>query len=406
MAKKISGRIKRAISSSLILFAVAGVLAASNVYSQNRDRQAALGPEGKEQEQFFVSAVDRPDISAFFKRFKSEEKVQIAKNLRRYQNPKIVKLAVIWLTDFDADARSELQSVLIGLAPKHPKELAAELDKTGGFQKLGVASALKSAYEVTLPPVIDQLGVASARSNAVEYLASSGKKSGAAIVNMLDSEDKDTRLAAADAIGKVGYLPASSKILNLYSKADVTDKSAYLSALANLGDKALLPTFQSILTDEQAVSSDRSSAILGLGRIGNDLAAKALWAELDKEPLDRDQIIDALILTGDVALKTGGLRADRLEVAGGIQSELADQVIEIELARKDADFGESELAANRPRLARPLLALLGELDPNESGRKIESTVRSLLSTSEGKQLLLASPLRQRFDGFIQRELAQ
>lgn len=406
MAGKISGRIKRAISSSLILFAVAGVLAATNIYSQNRDRQAALGPKSDAQKQFFIEAVERPDISSFFKRFKSAEKVQAAKNLGRYQDPKIVKLAVIWLTDFDVEARNELELVLKSLATKYPKELATELDKAGGFQKLSVANALRFAFDASLPAVIDQLSVAAARNNAVEYLAASDDKVGALVLPKLESPDKDTRLAAADALGKIGYIPAGPKILDLYRKAETTDKSAYLGALANLGDPDLLLTFQSVLRDSNAVPSDRASAILGLGRIGTDAAAKALWTELADEPLDRTQIIDALILTGDTALKSDGSPTDRLQVAGGISSSLADKEIERALTRNGPTISVPELAANRPTLARPLLKILNGLNPEQDGRMIESTVRSLLSTSEGKKLLLASPSHDRFQGFIRRELAR
>lgn len=406
MAGKISGRIKRAISSSLILFALAGVLAATNVYSQNRDRQAALGPMSEAQKQFFLDAVERPDISSFFKRFKSAEKVQAAKNLGRYQDPKIVKLAVIWLTDFDVEARKELELVLKSLAPKYPKELATELDKAGGFQKLGVANALRFAFDASLPAVIDQLSVAAARNNAVEYLAASDDKVGAFVLPKLESPDKDTRLAAADALGKIGFLPAGSKILDLYRKAETTDKSVYLGALANLGDPDLLLTFQSVLSDSNAVPSDRASAILGLGRIGTDAAAKALWTELADEPLDRTQIIDALILTGDKALKSGGSPTDRLQVAGGIRSPLADMEIEQALTRPRPTILVPELAANRPSLARPLLKVLNALNPEQDGRMIESTVRSLLSTPVGKKLLMGSPSHDKFRGFIQRELAQ
>ena len=69
---RVSGRIKRAITSSLILFAVAGVLAASNAYVQNRDRTLATGPQSEDQHRFFAEGVDRPDITVFFKKLKPE----------------------------------------------------------------------------------------------------------------------------------------------------------------------------------------------------------------------------------------------------------------------------------------------------------------------------------------------
>lgn len=402
MAGKISGRIKRAISSSLILFAVAGVLAAANVYSQNRDRQAALGPESQAQKRFFIDAVDRPDISAFYKRFKSAEKVQAAKNLGRYDDPKMVKLATIWLTDFDTDARKELEAVLVALAPRYPTELAAELDKSGGFQKLGVAKALRSAFEKTLPAVIDQLDIAAARNNTVEYLAASGKDVGPILLPKLEAEDKDTRLAAADALGKVGYQPAGALVRRLYTEAEPADQSAYLAALANLGDPESEAIFRQTLQDGEASSGDRASSILGLGRIASPNAIRLLAGELAKRPLDKPQIIEALSLAGEHSLDADLSMEDQLEVAGGIQGAQADRVIAAALANPTLTYRAAELAVQRPSLVPALADRLGKLDPLKDGRTIETLVHALATTPQGQSTLKTPALQNRFGGFIQR----
>ncbi len=403
MAGKISGRIKRAISSSLILFAVAGVLAAANVYSQNRDRQAALGPESAAQQRFFVEAVDRPDISAFFKRFKSAEKVQAAKNLGRYQNPKMVKLATLWLTDFDTDARKELEAVLIALAPHYPSELAAELDKSGGFQKLGVAKALRSAFDQTLPAVIEQLDVAAARTNTVEYLAASGKEVGPLLLPKLEAGDKDTRLAAADALGKVGYQPAGTQIRRLYAQAESAEEAAYLAALANLGDPESEAIFRQSLQDGGASSGDRASSILGLGRTATPTAIRLLADELAKHPLDKPQVIEALSLAGEKSLDADLSMKDKLEVAGGIQGAKADRVISSALADPALTYRAAELAVRRPSLVPPLTDRLRMLAPTKDGRAIEPLVHALASTTQGQSALKSPDLQQGFGGFIQRE---
>lgn len=400
-----SGRIKRAITSSLILFVVAGVLAVANLYTQNRDRQAALGPESPAQRQFFIEAVNRPDISAFFKRFKAAEKAQAARNLGRYQDPKIVKLATLWLTDFDVEARKELDAVLVALAPLYPRELAAELDKSGGFQKLGVAKALRSAFDHTIPAVIDQLDVAAARNNTVEYLAASGKAVGPYVLPKLQSDEKDTRLAAADALGKVGYQPAGGPIRRLYAEADAVDQSAYLAALANLGDSGSEAIFRRILEDGGASTGDRASSILGLGRIGSPSAIRLLSSELAKKPLDRPQIIEALSLAGQGSLDADLSIGDRLEVAGGISGAQADQVISVALGNPTLTYRAAELAVQRPSLAAMLARRLGELDPIKDGRTIEILVHALGSTPQGQSELQTPALQQRFGGFIRRRAA-
>lgn len=404
MAGKVSGRIKRAITSSLILFAVAGVLAVSNVVMQGRERNIALASQSEAQKQFFVAGVDRPDISVFYKRFSSAEKVEIAQNLRRYDDPKLVKLAVTWLTDFDVEARKELQATLVEAAPKQPKALAEQLTAGGGFQKLVVAAALKSSFDATLPNVIQQLSVAGARANAVEYLVAQGTHGASELLTQLDSEDKDVRLAAADALGKIGFEPAGKSVLELYEKSEGADKASYLAALANMGSYESITLFTQLLNRPGTSPADRASAILGLGRIGSSRSVVALWYEMKKEPLDKKQIIEALSLIGDPAFNYATTKEEYLlEVAGGVKSEKADRIVVNALKSPKTALRAAELSEKRPGVATALSSLLRNLDPKKQGSMIEVVVRSLASSSEGRKLLEGPEVQAKFAGFIERE---
>lgn len=405
MAAKISGRIKRAIGSSLALFVVAGVLAASNAYIQGRDRNLAIGPESNDQKEFFTSSVDRPDIATFFKKFKPTERQAIARNLRRYQDPRIVHLAVVWLVDFDPLARKELQDVLISLAAVYPKELAVELTNNGGFQKLAVFAALRSAGQKTLPHVIDQLSVAPARANAVEYLVAFGPQVGKALVVKLSDADKDTQHAAADALGKLGFKEAGPSLRQLYKDGDIASKSAMLAALANLGDPGSFPIFQSVVSQRDTAPPDRASAILGLGRIADRRSIDLLWELAIGNPPDKGSILESLSVAGAASLeKKGYVLADRLEVAAGIQGTAAEAVISEALQTSDPISNRAaEVSAGREALVGFLADRLRSIAPKNSGGRIEILVKALSSTRIGQQILDEPDIQSKYGGFIARE---
>jgi len=405
MAGKLSSRIKRAISSSLALFAVAGILAASNAYIQNRDRQLALGPQSKAQEDFFANAVDRPDAVAFFKRFTPSQKLRVAQNLRNHDNPDMIRIAAIWLSDFDANARQELAEVVKDLTPKFPDVGAEQLGHTGGFQKLAVFAALRAASDKTLPFVIQQLGVPERRANAVEYLASVGPKAGPLLESKLADKDREVRLAATDALGKIAYRPAAPKIRQLLRAAEQADRSPILASLANLGDPASEPIFASLAKNPNLPAADRASVFLGLARIGSRSAVDALAKLATNGPPDKPQILESLSLAGDAGLAAQLPQKDLLEVAGGIQSQKADSIIVQALSNPNLRTRAAELALGRPRVA-PALTLLLIGGEKLSGSTVERIVDALASTAEGRAAFKRANLEQKYRGFMQRALSR
>lgn len=405
MAGKVSGRIKRAITSSLVLLAVAIVLAASNAYILRRDRQLAVGPESRAQEEFFANAVDRPDIVAFFKRFTPTEKLQAARNLSRYENPQMVRLAAVWLSDFDSNARDALAEVLGGFAPKFPEVVAEQLGHTGGFQKVAVFSALRKWEDKTLPTVVNQLNVPERRANTVEYLAGVGAKAGPFLVRKLADKDREVRLAAADALGRIAYRPAAQEVRNLLHREGSADRSAILASLANLGDPASEPIFAQMLSNPNLATAERAIAFLGLSRIGSPSAVATLASEARRSPPDKTQILESLSLAGDNGLEADLDSADLLEVAGRIKGSKADQVVVLALSDLQTRDRAAELAFGRPGAAASLAAALAKIGPNPPGATIERMVKSLASTSEGRSAFERLRLGERYRGYMLREAA-
>ena len=374
--------------------------------SQNRDRQLALGPHGQPQQRFFKNAVDRPDIASFYKRLKSPEKLKVASNLGHYAMPETVRLAELLLVDFDADARAQLGEVLIKFAPEYPAELAKELKNTGGFQKLATFRALRSAFDATLPHVIKQLDITEGRANAAEYLVGEGPKIGAAVMPVLESELAETRLIAADILGKIGYRPAAPRLLDLYRSALESEKTAYLAAISNLGDPMTEPVLIEVLTRSSSSEGDKVVAVLGLGRIATPSAIERLWSLADQEGNLRDRAIEALTLAGGRSLDGGGSQRNRLAVATGITGPRADEVIKTELSNSASSQAAALAAVGRPQLVEALIRRLTALDPPSQGGQIEEIVHALASTGEGRKALQESAVRARYGGFIDRELAK
>ncbi|MBN9500755.1 MAG: hypothetical protein J0H02_03090 [Armatimonadetes bacterium] len=380
-------------------------LAISNIYMQGRDRSLALGPKGEAQASFFENAPDRPDIAAFYKKLSPRDKLIAAKNLGKYDAPWTIRLAAIWLADFDPDARKELTSVMIRLAESQPKAVVAELKNTGGFQKLAVFQALKKRGSEVYPLVVDALDSTDTRANAIDLLVEMGVGSAPLILPKLQSTDKDVRLAAADALGKLAYTQAGPAVLNQFKKAPEDQKLAFLAALANLGWPGAEPTLAGIFKDETAPLTFRSAAALGLGRIGDRTSVQLLSTEARTDSALHNDAVAALQATGDAGVLASGLSpVVRLEVAAGVKTPVADNVIKSALSDPRLEIPAAIAASGRERLIEPLVAVLSSLDPQTDGKRIAAILNSLGSTEAGRYAIahLDAP---RLRGFVERTQA-
>ncbi len=381
-----------------------------NGYTTRRDVAIATGPQSEAQRQFFIDASERPDISEFFKKVLThEQRVEMAQNIGRYNDPQLAKLCTTLLADFDAEARTALAASLLHVAGTHPDAVAAQLNATGSFQLLAISKALSSCGPRAYPLEVKQLAAADARNNAEANLVAAGPAAVPYILPELDNADKDTRLAAADTLGKIGDRAAVAKLEQKLEDSPAEEKPAYISALAGIGDPSTLDLMSGTLRQVALPTQERAQAALGLGRIGQHESdpiapAKLLWQfASDPDSAVRSNIVQALRMCGDTALEIPGADEKvRLSVASGLTTPQAMQVIGDDLHNGDLRLDAARAAAGRAALAPNLQLALASLDPYSEGEFADALVQSLLTTEPGRKSLAPDSAHPALAGFIQR----
>jgi HEAT repeat protein len=388
----------------LIVAAIA--MAFYNAAVTRRDISIATGPHNNAQLRFFIEGADRPDMATLYKSMTPKQRIVVAENIGTHNHPKLAKLIGVLLADFDPNARKVLTTSLSIIAQKQPKAVAEELKHAESFQNLGVSTALKTLGTRAIPYVIEQLSVGDARPQAKAFLVECGSVAAPPLLECLKSKDKDVRLAAVETLGKLRYKDATLPLLAQYNIAETADKLAYLTALASIGDSRSETVLSTALNDPELDASMKQQAALGLGRIASDTSVKRLWSLIPNPDLDLvDSTIDALRLAGDVSLEQSGISLDlRIQVAGGIDSELANTVILQGIQSSDFLLTRKALlySAGRSALANPIASFLQKASPSTDGRLIDAAVDALATTGSGRQALKTLKNNPVLAGFIDR----
>jgi HEAT repeat protein len=403
MSKKTS-RTGRTVRSLLLMAGVGAVLAAYNIYANNRDVTVATGPKGDSQHAFFVNAAERPDINVFFKSLTPAQRLQMARNIRRYDDPTMANLIGKCLESFDAQARDELTKSMAVIARSQPKAVAQQLELKGSFQQLAVAKALRESGSDVLDMVAERLTNADARPNASSYLVASGKSAIPSVLPQLDSKDKDVRLAAADVLGKLRSRQAVDELTSKYRSTKGDEQYGYLAAIAGIGDPSSQRLLESALEDSSLPVPQRAQAELGLGRIASPATVELLWTYIDDEQRQlRESAITALQISGDVALRHAPNDvANQLAVASGVHSDLANSIIAGALGT--SNVGEAaEAAHGRPELADVLVTHLRSIEPDRQGDIADDLIDALASTPAGAAALKSLD-KPALAGLVQRRL--
>jgi len=384
------------------MIALGFVLTLLNVFTSRRDVALATGPKGEAQRAWLVAAADRPDLAQFFKKLSHEDRVAMAQAVGRYDDAPLAKLAGTLLADFDADARAALVKALKEIVVAHPEAVADQLKNKGSFQTLGVSDALRTQGGRVLPAVVTMLANGDARPAAVAYLVQAGQASVAPLLPELADENRDVRLAAADALGQLRAREAVAPLLKKLDAAPPEDRAPYLAALAAIGDPSTEGLMTSVLGDTARPLVERTPAALGLGRIGGAAAAQALWpfASSDDPGLS-SAAVAALGVVGSPALvDRAAPPLLRLRVASLIDGPEADNAIRQGLRTPATVLAAIEAAKDRPSLLPDLAALLpgGRAD----GGLAAALVAALSATSEGKTRLVVYRGDPTYAGFIER----
>lgn len=388
------------------LVVIAASLIAFNAFSFRRDARIATGPPTPAQRALFIAMADRPDLALFYKNLTSAQRVQVAANLAKHQDPKVVELAAKLLDTFDEAARARLTESLKVLAQADPETVSDQLKLGASFQRLAVFDSLKASVPASLPYIASRFATAEHRPNAVQLMVEIGRPAVPHLLKLLDDELADTRRAAADALGKIQAREAVPKLLALYAASEDDEQLDYLTALASIGDPSTESLMDAAIRDTRLPISFRAQAALGLGRIGTPRTIATLVSFTDT--LDRtflDSLIQGLRLAGEPAVLAPGLTpAVRLEVAAGVGGRAALTVVEQAIAQDDLATVRraAELSSDRPELVPAMATRLRRLDPDRDGRTLDALMRSLSTTAEGRAELAAIARLPGFAPFAMR----
>jgi HEAT repeat protein len=342
-------------------------------------------------------------MEVFFQGLKPAQRVEMAQNIARYDDPLMPKLIGKCLGTFDAAARKALTDSMAKLAKTQPKAVAEQMALNGSFQQLAVATALREAGPSVIPLVVDRLTNADARPKAVAFLVESGPAAVPPLVQMLDHKEKDVRLAAADALGKLRARAATAKLVQMYRGSQGDEKFGYLGAIAGIGDPATESLLADALNNTNYPASERAQAALGLGRIGSTSAIELLWKYPNRSTELGLSAISALQIVGDPALDSSAPEEERLLVAEGIHSPKADQVIVAGLSDPKLLPLAASLAKRRPSVVAELASALAHLDASVQGDTADALILALSTTDQGlaKLKTLTQP---ELKGLIDRRL--
>jgi hypothetical protein len=209
------------------------------------------------------------------------------------------------------DVEELLNQVKIGSASKRWQS-AFELAKVLNNPESDPLSSsfkdqLSSAYERSIhddPLVRSYLAMAMGATQDTTF--------GSSLINGLEDKSLETRIAAIQALGMIKYAAAVNPISQLIETAD--NESERLSAtisLGMIGDDSAAPHLIKLLEDEEA--NIRWDAAIALAKMGNDRGAYIIEGLLDRDYLNKFSEIDPVeqnkVLM--VAIKSASILIDK-----------------------------------------------------------------------------------------------
>jgi len=388
---------------SLAYITLVGVgLAVYNSYSLRRDVGIATGPQGDAQHEFFASAATRPDIALFYKGLTHAQRISMANNIGHYDDAKLAPLIGTLLGSFDTEARTALTESLTALGRTHPEAVALQLKQAGSLQQFAIATSLRAIGNSDLPAVGAQLAVADARPHAVAYMVAAGHDAVPVLMPYLDHKTADVRLAAADALGKLGAREAVPKLVGLYEDSKGDEHFGYLSAIGGIGAPETEALLSRVVADVETSTPRRAQAFLGLGRIASDTSIATLWSfAKDDDVQIREAVIAGLQLAGPTTLATAPNSALGLKVASGLKVQAATDYIDQKLREPDDISDAARAASNRPEL---VMSLTHAVIEHPDGADVDLLMRALSSTPAGISELKQFTRDPNLGGFAMRRL--
>ena len=198
-----------------------------------------------------------------------------------------------------------LTDVQIGSATKR-WQAAFELSKLLSNPEMvptdeGFKNKMVSIYEHSIhdnPMVRTYMALAMGRTGQQEY--------GSILIEGMNDEDMESRLAAIKALGMLGYAPAVNGIQEFTAeKYSNAERLAATIALGNIGDKSIIPILQKLLDDEEP--NIRWDAAIALAKLEDPSGVQVIVNLLDRSyfehftEVDEEEEVQAILVAIQVS---------------------------------------------------------------------------------------------------------
>ncbi len=243
---------------------------------------------------------------------KPEERITAAQAVKSIGGEQAVRQLLGLLKDADANVRTQVTAALSEIGGEHIAVLIPSLKDSDANVSAGASNALIAIGPKVIPQVQTAAKDGSLRGPAMNVLIKIGPPSVPAVIDLLDEDDQDLRMAAADALGKIGSKDATPALLK--STGDIAAvRRVAVSSLCAICDPRSTDLLVEVLSQTRDDGEVRARAARALSVIGGGRAISALVGALG----DMDQKVRTSVITGIQRLGDPAVGPVVAAIAGG-----------------------------------------------------------------------------------------
>jgi HEAT repeat protein len=395
--------IRRLIFALLVLGVSGAVL-----YNMRANARLLTSLQSEDEEvagRSFIELLNRPDRINLVQTLPIPQRQKIALRLAEWNSPEAVRLAGELLQDPEPEVRKTLRDSLVVLARKFPSAYAEQLSATKPEAIAGLIEAAEQAKPEGLIIAEKAFRIKEARENAVRLFLRLGEPAKATLVRLLQSEDPEISLAAAEVLSRMPRekedATVSKALLSAYQRSeDPESRERLLGTLGVYPSREARSLFENALRNLKTPPHVRIACASALVRLGAEDSVWKMMGDLNTSSiLSHPAFFREVGLAFAVDVQNGVQRVLRAPFApqfkiallGWNLSPSAESAL-VDLAQEGADEAFMALMG-RPIFRQTTYAFLQRtlLDEKTPPRRRWLSARCLASTPEGQRWLRAIP---------------
>ena len=230
------------------------------------------------------------------------ERIKVMDSIEKIPGELTVKQSLILLKDTEPKVRARVSKALIPLGRDHVPILVAAIKDSDENVRNGAKDALVGIGPKVIPLVQPAVKVAETRVAACDVLVRIGEPSVQALIDLLDHDDQDVRMACAASLGKIASKKGTLALHKSMSDVRAVREIA-IGSLCSICDPRSTELLVSVLEGGTDDGEVRARSARALSVIGGPQAISALANSLgDLDLKVRTSVIGGLQRMGDPAV--------------------------------------------------------------------------------------------------------